>query len=160
MITYRTDLFSAYVTSPLISLSSSTSYTLCFAVKSSRLREFGVQFGSGTMQTMLSGPTWKSHVLTFPASAGDNMITFYLGRESSDIWFDEVYLFKGNADVFRRDFENGTVFVNATSVRRTISTSGSFRRIKGTQDPINDGSFVGSQLTIPAYDAAILVRVQ
>jgi hypothetical protein len=61
--------------------------------------------------------------------------------------------------VFRRDFENGRVFVNATSLSRTVTTNGSFRRIKGTQDAINDGSLVGSQLTIPAYDAAILVRI-
>jgi hypothetical protein len=111
------------------------------------------------MQTIVSDTSWKSHIVTFDADAGDNTISFYLGRESSDVWFDEIYLFKGNPDVFRRDFQNGTVFVNATSVRRTISTNGTFRRIKGTQDPINDGSPVGTQLTLPPYDAAILVRV-
>jgi hypothetical protein len=159
MITYNTDIFSASVTSPPISLSTSGTYTLCFAVKSSRVREFGVQFGSGTMQTIISGPSWQSHTLTFETNAGDNTISFYLGRESSHVWFDEIYLFEGNPDVFRRDFDNGTVFVNATSVSRTISTNGTFLRIKGIQDPINDGSLVGSQLTIPAYDAAVLVRV-
>lgn len=159
MINYGTDIQSASVTSPAIYLASSTTYTLCFAVKSSEIREFGVQVGSGTMQTLVSGPSWQSHTVTFDTGAGDNTISFYLGRESSDMWFDEIYLFKGNPDVFRRDFQNGTVFVNATSVRQTISTNGTFRRIKGTQDPINDGSSVGSQLALPPYDAAILVRV-
>ncbi len=158
MVTYTTDLYSASVTSAPIHVSSPNTYTLCFAVKSSRVREFGVQFGSGKIQTIISGPSWQSHTLTFETDAGDNTISFYLGRESSNVWFDEIYLFKGNPDVFRRDFDNGTVFVNATSVSRTISTNGIFRRIKGTQDPINDGSSVGSQLTLPAYDAAILVR--
>lgn len=159
MVTYSPDIYSASVTSPPVYLSAANTYTVCFAVKSSRLREFGVQFGSGAMQTIVSDTSWKSHVLTFPADAGNNTISFYLGRESSDLWFDEIYLFKGNADGFRRDFKNGTVFVNATSVPRKVRTNGNFRRIKGTQDPINDGSSVGSELTIPAYDAAILVRV-
>jgi hypothetical protein len=158
MITYNTDVFSASVTSPPISLSTLGTYTLCFAVKASRIREFGVQFGNGVMQTITAGTSWNSHTLTFHTGPRNNAIKFYLGRETSDIWFDEVYLFKGNADVFRRDFDNGTVFVNATSTSRTISTNGTFLRIKGTQDPINDGSAVGPQLTLPAYDAAILVR--
>jgi len=159
MVTYGTSLFSASLTSAPIHIASATTYTLCFAVKTSRVREFGVQFGSGQMQTIISGPGWQSHTLTFETAAGDNTISFYLGRESSNVWFDEIYLFKGNPDVFRRDFDNGTVFVNATSVSRRISTNGTFRRIKGTQDPINDGSLVGLQLRLPAYDAAVLVRV-
>jgi len=159
MVTYRPDIYSASVTSPPVYLSAARTYTVCFAVKSSQLREFGVQFGSGAMQTIVSDTSWKAHVLTFTADVGNNALSFYLGRESSDIWFDEIYLFKGNPDGFRRDFQNGTVFVNATSVPRTFSTNGTFRRIKGTQDPVNDGSSVGSQLTIPAHDAAILVRV-
>jgi len=159
MITYSTDLNSASLASDPFYVSSPNTYTLCFAAKSSQVREFGVQFGSGKMQTIITGPSWQSHTLTYETDAGDNTISFYLGRESSDVWFDEIYLFKGNADVFRRDFENGTVFVNATPDARTIRTNGSFRRIQGTQDRINDGSSVGSQVTIPAYDAAVLVRV-
>lgn len=160
MVTYRPDIYSASVTSPPVDLSAAKTYTVCFAVKSSQLREFGVQFGTGAMQTIVSDTGWKAHLLTFPAEAGNNTISFYLGRENSDIWFDEIYLFNGNPDCFRRDFENGTVFVNATSVPRTFSTNGTFRRIKGTQDPINDGTPVGPQLTVPAYDAAVLVRVR
>ena len=158
MITYNTKINAASVKSPPISSSTSATYTLCFTVKSSRTREFGVQFGSGTMQTIVSGTTWLSHTLTFEAEAGINTITFNLGRESCGMSFDKVYLFKGNADVLRRDFQNGTVFVNASSAPRTINPHGKFLRIKGTQDPINDGSSVGLELTIPAYDAAILVR--
>ncbi len=159
MADYSTDVYSASVTSPMMHSSSPQTYTLCFAVKSSQVREFGVQFGGGTMQTIVSDPRWKSHTVTFEADEGDNTVNFYLGRESSEMWFDEVYLFKGDADVFRRDFENGTVFVNGTATRQTIDTNGKFRRIKGTQDPVNDGSAVGPQLTLPPYDAAVLIRV-
>ncbi|MGI8431561.1 MAG: hypothetical protein ACR2MW_04620 [Chthoniobacterales bacterium] len=159
MGTYSTDLYSASVTSPSINVASRDTYTLCFAVRSSQVREFGVQFGTGKMQTIVSGPDWLSHTLTFETDAGDTKISFYFGSEKSHVWLDEIYLLKGNPDIFRRDFDNGTVFVNATSVSRTVSPDGTFRRIRGTQDPINDGSLVGLQLTIPAYDAAVLVRV-
>lgn len=156
---YSTDLYSASIASRVVNSTSADTYTVCFAVKSSAVREFGVQFGRGTMQSLISDPRWKSHTITFQADAGNNTLNFYLGRESTEMWFDEVYLFKGNADVFRRDFNNGSVFVNATAVSQTINTNGKFRRIKGRQDPVNDGSTVGPQLTLPAYDAAILVRV-
>ena len=159
MTNYSANLNSASITSPVVQSKSAETYTVCFAVKSSAVREFGVQFGSGTMQTLVSDPQWKSHTITFQADAGKNTLNFYVGRENTDMWFDEVYLFKGNPDVFRRDFQNGTVFVNATLVRQTIATNGKFRRIKGTQDPVNDGSAVGPQLTLPPYDAAVLVRV-
>ncbi len=159
MSNYGTDLSSASIQSPVVRLSSANTYTVCFAVKSSAVREFGVQFGTGTMQKIMSDNKWKSHTITFEAKGGSNTLNFYVGRESTRMWFDEVYVFRGNADVFRRDFENGTVFVNATSEARAIQTNGKFRRIKGTQDPVNDGSNVGSQLTLPAYDAAILIRV-
>lgn len=159
VLTYLPDIYSASVTSPPVYLAAAKTYTVCFAVRASSQREFGVQFGSGAMQTIVSDTGWKSHVLTFSANAGENALSFYFGRESSDIWLDEIYLFKGNPNGFRRDFQNGTVFVNATSVPRKVRPNGTFRRIKGTQDPINDGSLVGSELVIPAYDAAILVRV-
>jgi hypothetical protein len=110
------------------------------------------------MQEIISDTGWKAHTITFQAKAGDNRLKFYVGRESTELWLDEVYLFKGNADVFRRDFQNGTVFVNATPQAQTITTNGNFRRIKGTQDPVNDGSAVGAQLNLPAYDAAVLLR--
>jgi hypothetical protein len=159
MLKYTTDRYSASATSPAVRIAAADTYTLCFAVKSSRVREFAVQFGTATAQTIISGPNWQSHTLTFQTTAGAQPVKFYLGTENSDLWVDEIYLFHGSADVFRRDFQNGTVFVNATSAPRTVATKGSFRRIKGTQDPVNNGASVGAQLTVPAYDSAILVRV-
>lgn len=111
------------------------------------------------MQRIISDTGWMSHTVTFQAEGGDNTLKFYVGLESTELWFDEVYLFKGNPDVYRRDFQNGSVFVNATPEAQTINTNGKFRRIKGRQDPVNDGSPVGSQLTLPAYDAAVLLRI-
>ncbi|MBA3272529.1 MAG: hypothetical protein H0T11_01475 [Chthoniobacterales bacterium] len=159
MTNYSTDLYSASIESSPVYSQSAETYTVCFAVKSSAVREFGVRFGSGTMQKIISDTGWKPHTITFQAKAGDYRLKFYVGRESTELWLDEVYLFKGNPDVFRRDFQNGTVFVNATPEAQTINTDGKFRRIKGRQDPVNDGSAVGLQLTLPPYDAAVLLRM-
>lgn len=159
MINYAPDVYAASIESPVVRSSTPDTYTVCFAVKSSAEREFSVQFGTGTPQLIHTGTDWKSHTLVFRSDAGANKLKFYVGRENSGMSFDEVYVFKGNADVFRRDFQNGTVFVNATANRRTINTGGNFRRIKGTQDPVNDGSNVGPKLTLPEHDAAVLLRL-
>jgi hypothetical protein len=61
-------------------------------------------------------------------------------------------------DVYRRDFQHGIAINNSTSKRRTIALGGSFKKLKGTQDPsLNDGSSVKS-VTIPAKDGIILLR--
>lgn len=61
-------------------------------------------------------------------------------------------------DIWERDYENGIVLVNATSTPITISLEGTFRKIKGTQDPlVNDGSLV-TQVTLQPKDGIILLR--
>jgi hypothetical protein len=61
-------------------------------------------------------------------------------------------------DVYRRDFQNGVAINNSSSQAQTINLGGTFRKIKGTQDPsLNDGSTVTS-VTIPEDDGIILLR--
>jgi hypothetical protein len=68
--------------------------------------------------------------------------------------------------VFRRDFQNGVVFVNATNEPRTLSAEdvrGPFRRtgprrIAGKLDPeVNNGKPVQGSLALPAADALVLL---
>ena len=73
------------------------------------------------------------------------------------VWLDSVYVFEGNPNVFRRDFDNGIVVVNATPSSKTVNLDGTFKRIKGTQDAVNNGATLSS-VTIPAYDSPLLVR--
>jgi hypothetical protein len=64
----------------------------------------------------------------------------------------------GLLDVWRRDYENGIVLVNATSEPVVISLGGPFRKIRGTQDPkVNDGSLI-TQVTLQAKDGIILLK--
>jgi hypothetical protein len=65
---------------------------------------------------------------------------------------------KSASDIWQRNYENGIVLVNATSTSITILLDGTFRKIKGTQDPVvNDGSLV-TQVTLQQKDGIILLR--
>lgn len=60
--------------------------------------------------------------------------------------------------VWSRDFQNGTVFVNATSKKRTIQLPQRMQHLSGTQVPsINNGKTVDS-ITLKARDGVILLR--
>lgn len=60
--------------------------------------------------------------------------------------------------VWRRDFENGIVLVNSTSVDRTYILEQGFEKIKGVQDvTTNSGKTVGS-VTVSAHDGIILLN--
>jgi hypothetical protein len=102
---------------------------------------------------------WVRRVMTFTAdSTSNSAVVFQVGQESVPFLLDEVYLFEGNANVFKREFEHGLVVVNATGGTRNIPLGGTYLRIRGTgQDAVNDGSRVTS-VTLAANDAAILVK--
>jgi hypothetical protein len=84
-------------------------------------------------------------------------------------WFDEYDYKLGNAlsappntawdkGIWRRDFQNGVVFVNPTTETRTVNVEPGLRRLAGMQDPaINNGSAV-SRLTLRPKDGIVLRR--
>jgi hypothetical protein len=160
MQTYRETETGAYAAGPTLSLKANTQYTLAFGARSSTVRTIQVAMGSQTAQLTVP-ETWSRQIFTFTTTnAGSYQLRFNLGRESSEVWVDGLYLFEGNADIFRRDFDHGIVVVNATPTARTVALGGTFQRIRGTgQDPLNDGASL-TQVTIAPYDSAILVRPQ
>lgn len=97
--------------------------------------------------------------MTFSANASRNeKIRFYVGRENTTLMFDSVYFFQGNANIFRRDFENGIVIANGTPGPKTVPLADVFQHIEGTQDSINNGNQV-TKVNLGAYDAVLLVRL-
>ncbi len=155
----QTDTYAgAAARGPTVSLTGGVEYTLAFAAKASKIRTLQAALGD-VIETITVPDEWVRRVVTFEAPrTGNYRLSFNVGKEDSVVWIDSVYLFRGNADVLRRDFDNATVVVNATPSRRTVDLGGTFRRIRGTgQDPINDGSTV-RQVTIEPYDSAILIR--
>jgi hypothetical protein len=158
--TYSSSETGASVSGPSFQVTNGKQYTLAFGVKSSAIRTIQVGLGGETEQLYIPA-AWSRQVVTVTASkTGSSKLTFNVGRENSDIWIDSVYVFEGNADVFRRDFDNAVVIVNATPSSRTVTLGGTFQRIRGTgQDPINNGASL-TKVTVAPYDTAILVRPQ
>ncbi len=91
-------------------------------------------------------------------------------------WYDEYNVFLGKQtgeprnilnqsasqtfvpSVWKRDFENGVVFINSTNQPQTINFDEDFEKIRGSQDPeINSGEVVTS-VTLKSMDGIILLR--
>jgi len=156
---YQKKFSEAAVVGPKVPVVRGRSYTYVFSTKASKRREISVAIG-GHSERFTIGPKWQRHVMTFTADqTDDKRASFNVGRESSTVWIDTVHLFEGNANVFRRDFDRGIVVVNATPNARTVSLNGTFQRIQGSQDGVNDGSIISS-VTLPPYDSALLVRLE
>jgi len=159
-ISYAKDVGGASLRGPAINLKAGHTYTLVFSAKSSVMRQLYLRLDWSEHQGEYLVPThWTRFVWTMTAkSSGSFRPIFNLGREDSTVWLDSIYLFEGDPNVFRRDFEHGIVVVNATPKSTTVPLGGNFQRIQGTgQDAINNGAKL-SAVTIPPWDAAILVR--
>lgn len=155
---YQKQLSGAQIKGPTANLSKNTWYTLVFSAKANNHRNIKANVG-GYGERFYVGKTWRRYIMSFKAPAsGNQRITFAIGEENIPVSFDSVYLFKGNANVFRRDFDNGIVVVNGTGQSTTINLGGTFQKIRGSQDPnFNNGQSLNS-ITLAAYDAAVLIR--
>ncbi|MFB1501996.1 hypothetical protein, partial [Thiocapsa sp. N5-Cardenillas] len=156
-IDYVNEPFRASAQTPLVQLQAGVRYTLAFSARAQTLRSIMVATG-GAQNEFLIPDRWVRRVMTFTApSSGPSRINFNVGRENIPIWLDEIYLFEGDANVFRRDFDNGLVVVNATPEPISVALGSRYHRIAGTgQDPINNGEEL-DKVTIPPYDGAIMV---
>ena len=158
-LNYQELLFEASIKGPNVSVIAGRDYTFVFSAKASEQREISASIGGHTERYLL-GPEWQRFVVSFTAqTSGSFPAKFNVGKENTEFWLDTVHLFEGNANIFRRDFTNGIVIVNATPVSRTIDLEGTFQRIKGNQLSINDGSKLSS-ITLFPYDSAILIRTE
>ncbi|MFN2299666.1 MAG: putative glycoside hydrolase [Anaerolineales bacterium] len=150
-------------------LTAGKPYTLSFWARADRLITIDAVLQKSADPWTLYGsfgridltPFWRHYRVSAVSSAADPAagLSFLMGAESGTVWFDGVTLQEGSDQVWRRDFEGGIVLVNPTAEPRTVSLGGQFRKIRGTQDPaVNDGSVV-SEVTLPARDGLILLRM-
>jgi hypothetical protein len=135
-------------------------YTLCFAVRSPEMSRFRVSFNNQRTD-MICSPEWEKRVMVFRVDEKDTInLTFQQHEFGNRFSLDCVYLFKGNANILMREFENAVVYLNGTSEIQRIEMDlvHKYKKIQGTQDPlINDGSEV-TWVEIDPYDAVILVK--
>jgi hypothetical protein len=104
---------------------------------------------------------WQHYHISGSSNHDDPISSFVIrmGSHVGTIWFDGMALQQGSDQVWRRDFEGGTVLVNATLEPQTVALGAVFRKINGIQDPnINDGAVV-TEVTLPPLDGIILLRI-
>ena len=146
------------VTGPAVRMEKGKTYTFVFAAKSSEMRDMAVRIANAKGNFLIPAK-WTRIVMTVnPTTTGDFKPRFALDKENTEVWIDAVYAFEGSATLMWREFENGAVLVNASGKTQTANLGATWRRILGTgQDPVNDGRTLTS-VTLPPWDAAILVR--
>jgi hypothetical protein len=154
------DWSAATVSSPEISLTADKEYTLCFAIYSeSAARKVDVKIGAFTQELFVT-PGWNKHVLTWKEKKSENSnLRFDVGGELSNVWVDQLYLFEGSADVFRRDFEKGVILANASNLPKTIKLEKGLNRIAGSLDAeVNNGEKNLSEITLAPHEGLFLVK--
>ncbi len=158
MINYKSDLGGAAAKSQTVSVTSGQNYTVSLAMRSSAPRDVRISLGNAIARVPV-GTKWRRYVLNMkPTKGGSTRLNINVGQEATQVWVDSVYVFRGDTNVFAREFERGMVLANASGSSKTISVGSNFRRISGSQDPaINNGQNVTS-VTLPAFDGLVLVR--
>ena len=130
------------------SLSDGISYVLAFRAKAdtSRLIRVSAQRSSpdwrnyGLSQVVVIDTDWAEYRVPFEANetVTDARIQFFVGQTSGSVWLDDVRLTVRPDEVYRREFENGLVLLNAT--RRPVVTpvDGGYKRLTGSQAAMHE----------------------
>lgn len=153
-----------------LSVTQGISYDLSFKIKADAGHPFSValQKGSsdwhsyGLSKELTATPTWTAHTVTFESTetAADGRLSFNVGSRTGIVWIDDVKLVQHPPDVYRRDFDHGTVILNGTRKRLTVPVTGSFQRLTGAQAPryqyvVDDAdtAFTAGSYQTAAYDS-------
>ncbi|MDP3480460.1 MAG: carbohydrate binding domain-containing protein [Desulfoprunum sp.] len=148
---------------------SGKSYTLSFWAKADRAgrslsswvqqsddpwRQY-VNFGAVQL-----GTDWRYYELSATTDGSNSAaeLLFGLGQAIGTVWLDDIRLQNGSRQVWRRDYERGTIVVNATSVAQIVPLGAAFRKIQGHQDPVNNDGRLVQTVTIPPFDGLILLK--
>ena len=100
------------------------------------------RLNDGTSNSYLDLPAqltteWQEFSAVVSATrTGNGYFQFYFGDFAGTIWFDDVVLVSTLPEVWRRDFDNGIVLVNAEATPQTVSLGGTYRKIRGTHCPL------------------------
>ncbi len=110
------------------------------------------------------------------ALLGEGFYSFTVGDQShgSLWWYDEYNMFLGSAlgepenllsssdvvqpGVWRREFENGVIYLNSTDTARTINLQGDFEKLRGIQDPAHNNGAIVREITLQPNDGIVLQK--
>jgi uncharacterized protein (TIGR03437 family) len=128
-----------------VALTAGTSYQLQFWARSDAPRVITLDsqggppsYASYGLNTQVSITTsWGLYSATFtaPTTATDGRIEFGVGDIAGNVWIDDVQLAAMPPAIYRRDFSNGVVLLNATTGSETISLEPGLQRFSGSQAP-------------------------
>lgn len=159
-------LDSAYVrTKDNIPLASGAGVTVAMKIRSApnQWRRLGTKIGGLSVK---HGIGWESRWYVVSGkvtdTSGASKLTLACGQHKGvDFFIEEVRVFSGskhNANVFGRDFDHGSVFVNATPTAVTIPLQRSYVRYTGYQNPANDGQPVTGSITLAPHTGVYLIH--
>ena len=129
-----------------LSLQDGVTYDVAFWAKSSATRNITLSAlkssdGSikyGLLEHVAIGTEWQEYMVSFEATAtaSDAKLQFSLGETSDNVWLDDVRMNVRPPDIYRREFSNGLVLLNATNETQTINVGSGFSRLVGSQAPM------------------------
>jgi hypothetical protein len=92
----------------------------------------------GLYQQVAITTNWQQYTVAFTASAtaSDARLQFLLGAGTGTIWLDDVHLNQSPPQVYRRDFNYGSVLLNATRQVQNVNVGTGFHRLTGAQAPM------------------------
>jgi len=151
----------ARATGPTVALTAGQMHAVCWAAWSATTRRIAPRLGANLASegfTVWGGKGWQKFVWAVRPTVGGNFaLQFDVGQSGAPVHVDQIWIGRGNPDVFRRDFAQGIVVANMSPVAVTVGLGGPFLRIPGPFEPPWDGTPI-TTLSLPPYDAAILLR--
>ncbi|MGB7117384.1 MAG: carbohydrate binding domain-containing protein [Anaerolineales bacterium] len=126
-----------------LSMQQGVTYDVTFWAKSSApryitlsaLKSSGGSDNYGLLEHVAIDTGWQEYTVSFEATAtvSDAKLQFSLGETSDNVWLDDVRMNVRPPDVYRREFTNGVVLLNATHETQTINVGSGFSRLEGNQ---------------------------
>jgi hypothetical protein len=153
----------SFNTANRITLVPYNTYAITFWAKAStpRVLTMDTPFSpgsSGGSATVSLTTQWKHYqALLTPTAGGNATLTFYLGTQTGETWFDDVHFQQGATNVWRRDFENGSVLVNPSSFTLSVPLGATMRRIAGSVDPLVNNGATSATATLGPESALFLL---
>ncbi|MBI4670175.1 MAG: carbohydrate binding domain-containing protein [Chloroflexi bacterium] len=127
------------------SLEKDVTYALTFWAKSDAPRAIGLSTQKqsapwtnyGLSQDVNLDAAWREYTATFKANAtvNDSRVQFFVGASTGTVWLDDVRLTRAAPEVYERDFTNGKVLLNATTLPQTLDVGAGYKRLTGNQAP-------------------------
>jgi hypothetical protein len=128
-----------------LELQQGVTYDVTFWAKSSVPRNITLSAlpssGSGNyglLEHVAIATEWQEYTVSFEGNAtvSDAKLQFSLGETSDSVWLDDVRMNVRPPDIYRREFTNGMVLLNATDEIHTINVGSGFSRLVGSQAPM------------------------